>query len=197
MTDKARKPDRSVGARVLRNMGVATFGAAAALAIRYLGLTMADSLGWTPNPRLVDAATIGLMLGFGGFALSRYQQPQDQPIETPIANRGDTVVVVFRPSTYVDSVRLHKVLIDDQAVATVADGCSVTIPVAPGRHTLRAEIDWCKSNALSFDIRAGERSTFRLAPTATGLLLPLVVLLMFVPRFWIRIRQVGSPESSR
>lgn len=194
MSDDTRNSNLSLGGRILRIFGIAVVGFLATLAIRYFGLAAAETLGWVLDSRLVDAATVGLLIWSGSFALSKFPLPKDQPIETASANRGGAVVVVFRPSTHVDSLRLHKVLIDDHPVATVADGRSVTIRVAPGRHTLRAEIDWCRSNVLTFDIREGEQSTFRFAPTATGLLLPLVPVLMFAPRFWTRVTQVSGPS---
>lgn len=190
MNDKTNRSELSFGARILRIVGFAALGALATLALRYFWLTTANNLGWTPNPLLVDTATVGLIVWFGSLALSRYQFPKDQPIPAPIATSGRSTIAVFRPSTHVDSLRLHKVFIDDQPVATLADGRRVTIQVAPGQHTLRAEIDWCHSNILTFDIRRGERLTFRLAPTATGLLMPLVLVLFFMPRFWMRITRI-------
>jgi hypothetical protein len=80
---------------------------------------------------------------------------------------NETELVVRRGSSYVDSLRAYKVVVDRVVVAMVRDGQSVAVPITPGRHSLRLRIDWTGSKEFEFDARPGEKIAFECGSNAS------------------------------
>lgn len=62
-----------------------------------------------------------------------------------------------------DLLRAYRILIDGQSVGLIRRGQVREITVAPGLHTIQLKIDWCNSQELPMDIKAGEAIGFTCA----------------------------------
>lgn len=95
-------------------------------------------------------------------------------------------IVLKRIREYV-GVDFH-IYIDAQKVGTIANGQVKEFEAAPGRHTLVAKIDWCRSQEISFDLAGDETRVFTVSGPKNGWTFPVVVgyfCLGFIPeRVW-------------
>ena len=70
-------------------------------------------------------------------------------------------VTVTRPrNRYVDFFRAYRILVDDEEVARIRRGRTVTFRIPEGTHRIRAKIDWCGSNEITFEAREGDKLAF-------------------------------------
>jgi hypothetical protein len=87
-----------------------------------------------------------------------------------------TVLVIRRAhSKWTDRARSYKVLVDGQQRAQIGDDAVVQVPVTPGRHVVRLEIDWCRSPDLACDLAHGEILRLECGPNASPLLALLYI----------------------
>ena len=77
-------------------------------------------------------------------------------------------VTMRRGKGWVDLLRSYEIVIDGEVVATVRAGQTVTVPVVTGSHTLRVRIDWCGSEEIGFEVRAGEHIKFECGSNLNG-----------------------------
>jgi hypothetical protein len=76
-------------------------------------------------------------------------------------------IEVFRPSGFSrDVLRSYKVYVDDVKSASIREGRTARIEVAPGAHWVRARIDSCSTPPLQ--IRVGEDEAVRLVVRPGG-----------------------------
>ncbi len=80
-----------------------------------------------------------------------------------------SIEIQRRDVGYVDRLRAYKVLIDDEHRGTIGRGQTLTLDVAPGRHTVMLKIDWARSQKLNVDVGDGETARLRCAPAANPL----------------------------
>lgn len=71
-----------------------------------------------------------------------------------------------RSGYWADRLRAYKVIVDRQIVASVDEGASQTIRVAPGPHTMHLRIDFCRSRLLNMDVRPDETIVLSCWPNA-------------------------------
>src|SRR5256885_662848 len=67
-----------------------------------------------------------------------------------------------------DSLRAYKIKLDGVVVGSVRARESVTVPVAPGRHSLVLLIDWCGSEQIDFESQPGEHLCFECGSSLVG-----------------------------
>ena len=75
-------------------------------------------------------------------------------------------ITVKRSSEYANKLRKIQLVLDDQVIDEIEDGEIKTIKVKPGKHILKAKIDWCQSNEIVFNINEGEDKEFFLKGTS-------------------------------
>ncbi|WP_417069814.1 hypothetical protein [Niveibacterium terrae] len=93
-------------------------------------------------------------------------------------------ISLVRDSGWVDRFRKYKVVVDGVCVGKIANGGSFTHQVASGEHTIRVEIDWCKTKRLSFS--AGEAPVaFKVRSNLRGWKILLVTAYLVLPSRWI------------
>lgn len=68
------------------------------------------------------------------------------------------MIKISRDSSYCDRLRKYKVYIDDEYVGLINANETCEYNVKPGKHTVYAKIDWCRSNAISVEV--GEEDTY-------------------------------------
>jgi hypothetical protein len=68
-----------------------------------------------------------------------------------------SVLVIRRVQhAWADRAREYRVLVDGQQRALLGNDATVQLPVTPGEHKVRMQIDWCRSRDLTVNIRHGE-----------------------------------------
>ena len=67
-----------------------------------------------------------------------------------------TKIIINRASEYSNKVRNIKILLDGTEIGKIKDGESKTFPIQPGKHQLKAKIDWCSSNEITLNILEGK-----------------------------------------
>jgi hypothetical protein len=91
-----------------------------------------------------------------------------------------TTITISRDSGYADRLRDYRVLIDRIEVAGIGNGETKTLEVSPGEHDLSLKIDWCRSNAVSFEISADQTVKFCCGSNLRG---PRLVLAIYYVLF--------------
>lgn len=94
-----------------------------------------------------------------------------------------------RPSTFYNKYRDYRLFVDGVQVGKIGNGDVASFPVAPGKHTLSAKVDWCGSKDFTIDIKEGETKSLTLRTFKYGnLLMPMlwgaIVLHIILSRFW-------------
>jgi hypothetical protein len=98
-------------------------------------------------------------------------------------------ITIRRGKTYADRLRVYKVSVDGNAVASVRVGESVTVPISPGRHSLGMLIDWCGSETIEFEAAPQQHMVFECGSNLAGwrLLLILFYVVYRTNRYlWLR-----------
>jgi hypothetical protein len=67
------------------------------------------------------------------------------------------MITVRRPVEITYAARSYKIFVNGVKVETVGVRQTLDIPVVPGRHVLKAKIDWCGSRDLVLDVFPGQR----------------------------------------
>jgi hypothetical protein len=75
-----------------------------------------------------------------------------------------TIHVQRTPDGYTDSLRAYKVLVDGQVQGRLKRGESVDVQVAPGVHTVRMAVDWCRSRQHTVEVADGGTAVLEAAP---------------------------------
>jgi hypothetical protein len=103
-----------------------------------------------------------------------------------------TQITVRRATSYADRLRAYKIMLDGVLVGPVRARQSVTIPVAPGRHSLVLRIDWCGSEEIPFEVHPGEHITFECGSSLTGWRIFLgIVYVLFRTREYLWLRRAA------
>ncbi len=87
-------------------------------------------------------------------------------LQDQVVDEGARIVVRRPTGGYRDFLRSYKVEVDGVEVGKVGRGEQVEFTVAPGRHNVRAVIDWSGSPVLPVDVATGE--TARLVVKSAG-----------------------------
>ncbi len=74
-----------------------------------------------------------------------------------------TKIKITRVNEKINAQRTIAIYLDEELVGTIANGRSEEMSITPGKHTLRARIDWCGSVNLPFELLEGERKEFTLS----------------------------------
>ena len=101
-------------------------------------------------------------------------------------------IIVTRDSGWADCARKYRLLLDGVEVARIPDGGTVTIEAPPGRHRLKARIDWLSTEEIEFDPGDGP-AAFHVYSKLRGLRVLLTIVAAFVPGMWFGLRQVSPP----
>ena len=67
------------------------------------------------------------------------------------------LLTLHRPVEITYAARGYKIYINGVKAASVGVRETIDIPIAPGRHLIKAKIDWCASPELIIDAAPGQR----------------------------------------
>ena len=98
-------------------------------------------------------------------------------------------ITVRRTTNYPDRLRAYKVKLDGVVIGSVRARESVTVPVAPGRHSVVLRIDWCGSEQIDFEVQPGQHLFFECGSNLVGwrVLLALFYILFRTHQYlWLR-----------
>ena len=95
------------------------------------------------------------------------------------------IVVRRTKALWQDRVRGYRILIDGREVACIENGSSVQIPVLPGTHSVRMQVDWCQSPELRVEVKAGESVALECGPNCTPLLALLYITVLRKNYIWL------------
>ena len=101
-----------------------------------------------------------------------------------------SVVKIIRKKKPVDSSRFYEIILDGKNVGIIFATQSISVPIEPGHHSLKMNIDWGGSEEINFSIGSGEEITFECEPRhpiVGALLMPYHV--MFEPNNWILLKR--------
>ena len=73
-----------------------------------------------------------------------------------------SVLVIRRAHVpWTDLARNYRVLVDGQQRVLLGDDATVQIPVTPGEHVLRLQIDWCRSQDMAVNVMSWRNRALR------------------------------------
>jgi hypothetical protein len=101
-----------------------------------------------------------------------------------------SVVKIKRKKNAVDSARSYEIILDGENVGIIFPTQTISVPVEPGHHSLKMNIDWGGSEEINFSIGSGEEITFECEsniPLQKIFLAPYY--LIFRPHNWILLKQ--------
>jgi hypothetical protein len=97
-----------------------------------------------------------------------------------------TTIHIRREAGWADFIRSYRVVLDGREVGRLKRGEGITLPTTAGTHTLQLEIDWCRSNAVSFSIEDGGSRTFECGNNPGPFLGLLYIVLWPSDYLWLR-----------
>jgi len=101
-----------------------------------------------------------------------------------------SVVKIIRKKKPVDSSRFYEIILDGKNVGIIFATQSISVPIEPGHHSLKMNIDWGGSEEINFSIGSGEEITFECEPglsIGTAFLIPYYAI--FRPNNWILLKR--------
>jgi hypothetical protein len=93
---------------------------------------------------------------------------------------------------WADRMRDYRVMVDDQEVARVANGASVSVPVSAGEHTVWLSIDWCRSPKLKVRAVPGQPLVLDCGANAAPLLALIYISFLRHRYVWLTERDGGQ-----
>ena len=133
-------------------------------------------------------------------ALSRPERRQSQrpfpyytlTVGTPRTMSDQAQITVRRTTSYADHLRAYKIVVDGALVGTVQAGQSVTLPITPGKHSLRLRIDWCASEEIPFEAQPEEPIIFECGSSlANWRVFMMFFYVLFRPRKYLWLRRAA------
>lgn len=97
---------------------------------------------------------------------------------------SNSTLTITRKSGFNAAFRDVAILVDDEKVGVVGNGKSLEVAIAPGRHAIRARMDWIKSKPLEITVPSGGGSTVEL--TLCNPMLALFATLGITPYMKLR-----------
>ncbi|PAD34527.1 hypothetical protein [Terribacillus saccharophilus] len=73
------------------------------------------------------------------------------------------MIEIKRERSLTDMLRNYNVIIDGKKVGTIGPRDTFNFSIAPGKHTIHLEIDWCRSKKIEFKARENEIIRFNCA----------------------------------
>jgi hypothetical protein len=85
-------------------------------------------------------------------------------------------IIINRSTEFSNRIRAIRIYIDKQKIGEIYDGESKEFEISPGKHTLKAKIDWCGSNTIEFVASEEDTPRFSLCGTDPFLALFYITL---------------------
>ncbi len=100
-----------------------------------------------------------------------------------------SVIAFYRPpGVWRDRLRAYRLVVNGVQVGAIRRGQVVRVAVQPGRHHVRAEIDWTGSPWAAVDVPAGSEVRVQVEPAGNA----LMIWQMFGADSWLRLVSGGT-----
>jgi hypothetical protein len=76
---------------------------------------------------------------------------------------------ISRDRGYADKIRAYKILLNDVPIGKLNEGKELETQIPPGKHRVKAKIDWCGSPELEFEAIGNEQIIFKCESNLRGL----------------------------
>jgi len=107
-----------------------------------------------------------------------------------------TGIRITRESGFViDRIRAYKVVLDKRVIASLHEGETKHLDVAPGAHGLHLRIDYCRSQSVRFEVQPGEIVEFTCRPNARMWTAPF--FLTVGRTHYLSLRRIPTAETQR
>jgi hypothetical protein len=101
-------------------------------------------------------------------------------------------LTLTRGGTPADILRRYKIILDDEMVGEINIKGKFELKLTPGRHTIYAKIDWCRSNKISFDVDSSSTIKFVCSNNVMGKNILVSPLFMTVYRNrYLKLEQIN------
>jgi hypothetical protein len=144
------------------------------------------------GPSLPGALGAAVVLVVGWTAVvarARHGGEGDRGAAGPVVPGPPARLVLSRGDDSAGVLRHIRVTVDGVEVALLKPLTSAEVEVPPGRHRVRAAMDWTTSPALDLDLATGERVEVRV-----GLPLSMIWRMITAPRATLTIERVERAE---
>ncbi|NHT17838.1 hypothetical protein [Cellulomonas sp. IC4_254] len=165
-------------------------GAVVLLAVVVVALVAGGWLSWG----WVLAVAVAFTLSWAAVAAAtRAAHPDDRARDHEVGAASPAAgpparLVLSRGDDTAGVLRHIRVTLDGELVALLGPVTSVEIAVPPGRHRVRAAMDWTTSPALDLDLAPGERVEVR-----SGLPMSMLWRMITAPAATLTIARVDAP----
>ena len=103
------------------------------------------------------------------------------------------MIKISRQPRYFDSLRSHKIYIDDIYCGDIKDGEIKELDIENGEHSIYLKIDWCRSNKSNFIVNSNELLEFNCGNSMKGLkCLFFLFYITFLKNFYLFIQPNNS-----
>ncbi|WP_147794515.1 hypothetical protein [Cellulomonas sp. Y8] len=161
--------------------------AASAVGLAVVVIVVVAGDGGPSLPAALGAA-VGLVAGWTAVVVrARQGRPDDRGAAGPTAPGPPARLVLSRGDDSAGMMRHIRVTVDGELVALLKPRTVAEVDVPPGRHRVRASMDWTTSGALDLDLVPGERVEIR-----TGLPLSMIWRMVTAPGDTLTIERIGS-----
>jgi hypothetical protein len=112
----------------------------------------------------------------------------------PMPAGSPTTITVERSSQWTNSLRAIKIVLDSFEIAEVHDGQVITLPIAPGNHTIFVKVDFITSRVIPFFQPAAANKVFRISSPVQGakMFIPgYTTVAMFSQDGWLTLDQIA------
>jgi hypothetical protein len=72
-------------------------------------------------------------------------------------------LIIKRSSQWTNKFRAIEIYLDEKKIGEIGDNEITKFDVEPGRHTIKAKIDWCRSNTLELHIENNQTKYIELS----------------------------------
>ncbi len=132
-------------------------------------------------------AAVGLVAGWTAVTIrSRQGRQDDRGVAGPTVPGPPARLVLSRGDDSAGMMRSIRVTVDGEPVALLKPRTVAEVDVPPGRHRVRASMDWTTSRAMDLDLTPGERVEIR-----TGLPLSMLWRMITAPGDTLTIERLG------
>lgn len=79
-----------------------------------------------------------------------------EPTAGDFYSDGATIILRRERGGYRDFLRSYQVMVNDEVVAKIKRGQTLTLPIPAGHHKIFLRIDWCRSPSMEVEAQPGQ-----------------------------------------
>lgn len=104
------------------------------------------------------------------------------------------IIILTRTKEYLNFARSFSVLLNNKEIGKIRNGEIKSFEISEGKHQLKADIDWCSSPEIDFEIKEGETKTYKVGGFKYGsIIIPIALILIVVKIVLLFFADVDLP----